>query len=553
LEIAIRDGIAFIAAIMQPYEDIPNILGMKVIKDVLDLETGATRNVIVRTIIEDFWNEIIEVAERPNKQMCVCAMGAPVIGKSASTAILIRMLLQRNRTVFYHIRTVCEDGWVYKFTPVPTTGENPLVVYVIAICEKQFRHSQVERHRDDKGKKNYYVVDPGETKDTCCPSRGFHQHFILVSTPDKRHWGDSSFQKEIGSTRGTFRYFPIWNLEELLAARPYINMDISHEEVQRRHYLVGGVPGHVFLDPDELDDILVAHSRAINSLNDRQLEEMAMDGWPTMILLPYIPSKSALVGFDGFPCKPSDERNVVPISEMVRAKVFEKCQKIFWNDLVTRTVSKEFEHMALEKLGINAMHGAPYWTYCKQQFLKKNASLLKVELGGSSRPKHRQFRNENVISSATETENVLCRRTPGSTFEWVAFAYRKDNVFFAFHVTGRQVLKVDALEIRKFAKIVGGPQNLRLYFLVPAYNFDTFVAKPANTVTRIKQLIQQDIDTVMNEIEKLKSSEEDAVDTVLQLAELEGKVAQLQNELNSEWLIYVAMIKDPNKVYEDLG
>jgi hypothetical protein len=323
-ERAIQDGIAFIDAIMEPYEDIPNSPGMKVIRNVLDLETGATRNVIVRTIIEEFWNEIIEEAETPNEQMCVCAMGAPVIGKSASTAILIRMLLQRNRTVFYHIRTVCKDGWVYEFTPVQTTGENPLVVYVNTICEKQFRQSQVERHTNDKGPQNYYVVDPGETKGTCCPSANFHQHFILVSTPDERRWGESSFQKEIGSTSGTFRYFPIWNLEELLAARPYINMGISHEEVQRRHYLVGGVPGHVFLDPDELDDVLVSHSKAINSLNDRQLRGIAMGGWHTMILLPYIPSKSALVGFDGFPFKPPYERNVVPISEMVRAKVVER-------------------------------------------------------------------------------------------------------------------------------------------------------------------------------------------------------------------------------------
>jgi hypothetical protein len=326
-------------------------------------------------------------------------------------------------------------------------------------------------------------------------------------------------------------------------------MDISYEEVQRRHYFVGGVPGHVFLDPDELDDILVSHSKAINSLNDRQLEEIAMDGWPTMILLPYIPSKSALVGFDGFPSKPSDERNVVPISEMVRTKIFEKCQKIFWNDLLTRIVSKEYEHSALEKLGINVMHGAPYWTYCKQQFLEKNVSLLKVELGGSSRPTQRQF--QNLIASTTGNENVLFRRS-GSISEWVDFAYRKDNAFFAFHVTRKQTFKADASAIREFAKIVGGPQNLRLYCFVPAYNFDTFVAKPANTVTRIKQLIQQDIDAVIDEIKKLKSSEEDDEDTVMLLAELEGKIVQLQNELNSEWLIYVAMIKDPNKVYDDL-
>jgi signal recognition particle GTPase len=89
---------------MKSYEDIPNRNGMKVLRDVPCLFTGYTGNVVIRNITEDYWNEVIQVAETPNKRTRVCAVGTAGIGKTESTAVLIRLLLQRNRTVVYHER-----------------------------------------------------------------------------------------------------------------------------------------------------------------------------------------------------------------------------------------------------------------------------------------------------------------------------------------------------------------------------------------------------------------------------------------------------------------
>jgi hypothetical protein len=74
---AIQIGIAFIDAIMEPYEDIPNSLGMKVLRDVPGFEGKNSKNVVIRSITEDFWNKVIKATESINKDTRVCAVGTP--------------------------------------------------------------------------------------------------------------------------------------------------------------------------------------------------------------------------------------------------------------------------------------------------------------------------------------------------------------------------------------------------------------------------------------------------------------------------------------------
>jgi hypothetical protein len=97
------------------------------------LESGATKDLVIRNITEDFWKETIRTAETPNKRYHVCAVGTSGIGKTSSTAILIRLLLLMQRTVVYRIRSPEKIGWVYEFTPGQATEENPCPVVVNVI------------------------------------------------------------------------------------------------------------------------------------------------------------------------------------------------------------------------------------------------------------------------------------------------------------------------------------------------------------------------------------------------------------------------------------
>ena len=86
----IKRGQDFVESIMKDYEDIPSSNGMKVLRNAMNLETGKSSNVVIRNITEDFWKTVIDTTSRSR----VCTVGTPGIGKTTSTCILIRLLLQ---------------------------------------------------------------------------------------------------------------------------------------------------------------------------------------------------------------------------------------------------------------------------------------------------------------------------------------------------------------------------------------------------------------------------------------------------------------------------
>ena len=111
-------GRLFVQSIMKPYEepykDVSNMNKMRVLRDVLSIEGVGENNVIIRyNITEEFWSEVIATAN----EYRVCAVGTPGIGKTTSTCILIRLLLQQQHTVLYHVRTKQKEGFVYLFAP----------------------------------------------------------------------------------------------------------------------------------------------------------------------------------------------------------------------------------------------------------------------------------------------------------------------------------------------------------------------------------------------------------------------------------------------------
>jgi hypothetical protein len=304
---------------------------MKVIRDVPNLEAFGATNVVIRNITEDFWDKVIELTETKGQRYRVCAVGTPGIGKTTETAILIRKLLLLNRTVVYHVRTTKLTGWVYEFTPTQATAETTFSVKVNVIQEKDFENNtMVSFSYFKEGTSKYYVVDPGETKDDCSPDRSFQGRFILVSSPDEGHWGGRAFQKRIGVTRGKFRYFPMWNLQELQDARPYINNDISANAVAQRYHQVGGVPRNIFENDEDFSDVLKAQSNAINALTKDQLKNIAQRGWNAMTDFSYMQTQSAILGYER-PGENYNDANVSPISKMVRETVITKCQMLFYN------------------------------------------------------------------------------------------------------------------------------------------------------------------------------------------------------------------------------
>jgi signal recognition particle GTPase len=111
-------------------EDVPAFPGMSVIKNLHNLETKTSKDLVVRSITEKFWQACIDVVDQTHMDVGVAndprkndhprrvvAVGTPGVGKSTSTPILIRMLLKAGKAVVYLIRELKNEGWYYEVTP----------------------------------------------------------------------------------------------------------------------------------------------------------------------------------------------------------------------------------------------------------------------------------------------------------------------------------------------------------------------------------------------------------------------------------------------------
>jgi hypothetical protein len=187
----------FLETIMVEPEAIRDTDGMFVLRDVPDLETWGKGDIVIRKITEPFWEACIAKVDEPEHRYRVCAVGTSGIGKTTCTPVLIRLLLQANHTVVYHIRTAKEKGYIYEFLP-DGNGSYTANVYQ----EAQF--DDVESLQNSV-QSTYYVVDPGMTDDSSCnPDDTFQAKVIIVSSPDSKHWGRGEFSKRRGNICGFF-------------------------------------------------------------------------------------------------------------------------------------------------------------------------------------------------------------------------------------------------------------------------------------------------------------------------------------------------------------
>jgi DUF1365 family protein len=157
---------------------------MKVLHNVVDLETGRIHDVLLRNITEPFWMKVLEATNE--SRVCVVVtpgiVGTPGIGKTTTSPIVLRFIFEQSPdyvTVIYDVRTLKNDDYVYIFT---RRGGINAEIKTEVIPQKSF---QLSNYND---KSTYYVVDPGQKKDSCNPLRDFKGKVIIVSSPDDGHW-----------------------------------------------------------------------------------------------------------------------------------------------------------------------------------------------------------------------------------------------------------------------------------------------------------------------------------------------------------------------------
>ena len=232
---ALNFGIDFVASIMRDIEQIPGSRGIRVLRQIPSLDFNGKYDLILRSITQPFWEECIREVSTPDMFIRVCAVGTPGIGKTGSIPFLIRMLLKDNHIVVYRRLS---DDYFWEFT-----WKNNDEGYDVTVHRAETHLSEVDSLKETS---TFYIVDPGSTRSNCAPDTKFKARTIIVASPNEDNWGSTNFDKTRGNADGEFKYFPMWELEDLLEARLHLSSPPpSEEKILERFRLVGGVLRHI--------------------------------------------------------------------------------------------------------------------------------------------------------------------------------------------------------------------------------------------------------------------------------------------------------------------
>jgi hypothetical protein len=498
---------AFINSLMQAkYEDIPNSGGMKVLKNILDLESEESKDIVVRNCTIPFWEECLKVVNTPNRRDRVAAIGTPGTGKTTSTPILIRMLLEKNETVVYLVRTEDKSGWYYKFVP-DGTGKITTMIFSEKLPPSDIPFSD----------STFYIVDPGDSKTSCNPPTDFRPKVIIVASPDPGHWGEREFTKERATVEGTMRFYPVWSKEELMFARPILRPDMTDKTVEDRFLMFGGVPRHVFGTRDD-DALLLAQKGAVEVLTADQATCIAYT--PEDLAFDYFDAstRSALLAIqqeeddDGS----FEKAKLTFVSSLVYRKVSEKFMALLWNVMLGRgsdgglvfedysyLMRGEARNFTMDKL--DPEYELVFEDYACRSMTGEKAMPYKVRnCVGQSDPEYQMYsflplggckemRQVNDLVEAARGMPDILFRPFESSYPLIDFLYTNaTGHFHAFQATILKKREVNVEGIKKLQETVGGGSKLSLYYIVPEGRFDEFVTDPVNPKMN-KKVLDKDI------------------------------------------------------------
>jgi hypothetical protein len=458
----------FAKSIMLNIEDIPGSSGMKVMRDVVDLETGMKRDIVLRSFINRFWSDCIKFLDDPMRQTRLCVVGTPGIGKTTGTAFPIRKLLADNQTVVYHIRNKTTNGWYHEFVP-KGDGSVAVNVYPGNLSIAQIPSLAL--------RSTYYIVDPGRTKDSCLQDDDFAPKFMIVSSPEEGHWGGSEFQKYRGLSRWTFRYLPVWDLKDILFAQKHLmieSVQLTSKQVEERFREFGGVPRNIFLA--DTYDLQQKQKKAIAQLTDAQVLDITKNHLDAIGTFAAGQPKSAIICY----AKDDDENpnfsieNVEIISPEVAEKVYSKFIGDLWDPMISNELvksSKVFE------------------TYCRRLIARPALGLKRRPCVGKRNPDYHTTSTvdlgncnkirivSDIVRAGTEHPMVLFHSND-PRHPLFDFMYRGENgTYYAFQATISDHHDPSPSQIDRLRQKIGTSQ-LEFYFMVPEEQFGEFVTNP---------------------------------------------------------------------------
>jgi hypothetical protein len=467
-------------------------------------------DVFLRDDTMAFWKECIKVVDGDDRIERVCAVGSPGIGKTTTTAVLLKLLLTRKvpTTVVYISRTNDGTGWYFEFRvnqdqapSVQMFSEGTLTTDIPSLLENE----------------TYFIIDPANFGQDVNPSKLVLAKVIINASPDSKHWGGKNFSSD-GPDRvqGVFRYYPLWSLEELIGAATYISKEqVWGEEnpsdwIARRYRKYGGVPRLVFKkeavtkdgtaaveedDASEVEeedlsaeegDSAAAQSRGILALLPRQVLQLAADQVTKVETSLTEQPQSWVIGY----AKSEKRRDhyqhprVVVISEYVAEEIWSTNMGILWN-------------VMLNEKNTRSTMGHAFECYVRKLMLHAELEMLSFECRFAVQKKDTQRKLTKCIlprcnairlctdihKAVRESEDELTVfHSVSEQFPLIDFCFKHEKIFYAVQVTIGDSHDSEKEKIKQFVeklKLEKG-QRIELIYAVPSSRLSSFANKPAN-------------------------------------------------------------------------
>lgn len=188
-------------------------------------------------------------------------------------------------------------------------------------------------------KNAYYVVDPGDSEVSANPSATVSAHVIIATSPDECHWGRGFIKPRHAYAGGVFRYYPVWTLDELLQAGPYIDPMMTSKTIVAKYRKYGGVPRFVFGSVQQAD---VWQTDAIKALDAKQARGLALGNASALNTMQGDHPKSAVMAFESM--HPFYTRRAIVISDVVSEKVWTTYISFLWSQFSDAQISGPIGH-----------------------------------------------------------------------------------------------------------------------------------------------------------------------------------------------------------------
>jgi Retrotransposon hot spot protein len=477
-------GQAFVDRLMADgaVQDIPNAPGMRMISGLPLLSPNpesVASNVVIRHAVENFWSTCIELAEG----IRVCALGTPGIGKTTTIPYLIYLLLSKKKTVVHLLRTTLKKNCYFEFVPQEPSSYS---------CQVYPETTDVDDIPSLRNPESLYILDPGQTLDNCNPvSVYLKARVILVSSPDSRHWGDSSFSKrndDFGQAKGgIFLAYPIWTLNELLLARSILNKKLegvegatplTENDVHDRFNKVGGVPRNVFSAKINFDEALKIQDHAIRGLLLKDAISIVSARSNDVLTFQRGQPKNSLLGMTSSSQSNFGDIRAFPVSSFVLTKVYTKHLTAIFKQLQSGQASEQaFEQYTIYFLSLGERDvTARICTGSSNKAVYERTFPVTIGLRATI-----EYVGDIVEHACKRQDTIFCPVDPNYAF--IDFAYSTLDAasgkvwIHAFHATTGKTHHSKDTHIRDFIAAVGA-FPAKIYYLVPSWRFKNFLTNP---------------------------------------------------------------------------